>query len=103
MTLAALSAGTNVVYRTFGVPAGYTPKGSEAAATPCTVLVERDLSRFGEVAQVNARTAIVCVRKSELAAAPLRGDTFALNGGAETLKVDSLQASDEFEHRVYAA
>ncbi len=101
MTLAALSAGTNVVYRTFGVPAGYTPKGSEVV-TPCTVLVERDLSRFGEVAQVNARTAIVCVRKSEVAAAPLRGAIFALNGGAETLKVDSLQASDEFEHRVYA-
>lgn len=102
MTLAALSIATDTVYGTFGVPAGYTPKGSEVV-TPCTVLVERDLTRFGEVARINARTAIVCVRKSELAEAPMRGDTFSLSSGAETLKVDSLQASDEFEHRVYAA
>lgn len=101
MTMAALSIGTDTVYRTFGVSAGYLPKGSEDAATPVTVLVERDLSRFGEVAQINARTAIVCVRKSELADAPLRGDTFSLS--SETLKVDSLQASDEFEHRVFAS
>lgn len=101
MTLAALSIATDTVYATFGVSAGYLPKGSEATATPVTVLVERDLTRFGEVAQINARTAIVCVRKSELADSPMRGDTFSLS--TETLKVDSLQASDEFEHRVYAS
>lgn len=101
MTLAALTIATDTVYGTFGVPAGYLPKGSESAATPVTVLVERDLTRFGEVARINARTAIVCVRKSELADAPMRGDTFSLS--TETLKVDSLQASDEFEHRVYAS
>lgn len=101
MTLAALTIATDTVYGTFGVPAGYLPKGSEDAATPVTVLVERDLTRFGEVARINARTAIVCVRKSELLDAPMRGDTFSLS--TETLKVDSLQASDEFEHRVYAS
>lgn len=101
MSLAALSSGTNVVYRTFGVPAGYLPKGSLGEAAPVTVLVERDLSRFGEVAKVNARTAVVCVRLAELADAPRRGDTFALPTG--TVTVDSLQASDEFEHRVFVA
>lgn len=103
MTLAALSLGTNTVYRTFGVPAGYLPKDAKGAATPVTVLVERDLTRFGEVAKITARTAIVCVRKSELADVPRRGDTFSLSSGAETLTVDSLQASDDFEHRVFAA
>jgi hypothetical protein len=101
MSLAALQSGTEVVYRTFGVSAGYLPRDSYGAATPLTVLVERDLSRFGEVAAVNARTAIVCVRKSDLAGAPRRGDRFTV--GDETLTVDSLQASDEFEHRVFAA
>jgi hypothetical protein len=102
MTIAALSQGTNVVYRTFGVAAGFKPRDSYAAPVPVTVLVERDLSRFGEVAKVNAKTAIVCVRRSDLADAPRRGDTFSLSE-SETLTVDGLQATNEFEHRVFAA
>lgn len=103
MTLAALSSGSNVVYRTFGVSAGYLPKDSLGAPKPVTVLIERDLTRFGEVAKVNAKTAIVCVRKSEVAEVPRKGDAFKIGGCAEVLIVDSLQASDEFEHRVFAA
>lgn len=102
MSLAALSLGTNTVYRTFGVAAGYLPKDAKGAALPVTVLVERDLTRFGEVARINARTALVSVRKSEVAEVPRRGDSFSLADG-ETLLVDSLQGSDEFEHRVFAA
>jgi len=65
------------------------------------VLVERDLSRYGEVAQVNIKTAVISVRVAEVPLAPRRGDTFVV--GASTFVVDSLQASDGQEHRVFVA
>ena len=39
----------------------------------------------------------------ELAAAPRSGDTFTLAANGRVLVVDSLQGSDEFEHRAFAA
>lgn len=91
---------SSVVYARFGESATHTDRN--AVATPCTVLVDRDLTRYGETAVVNKRTAVVQVRTSELAAAPRSGDTFTLAGG-QVLVVDSLQGSDEFEHRAFAA
>ncbi len=97
----ALSRATDRVYAQAGVAAVYQDR--DAVQTPCTVLVERDLSRFGDVAQVNVRTAVVAVRRSQVAGAPRRGERFTLTEGAEVLTVESLQASDELEHRVFAA
>ena len=88
-------------YMKFGEAATYTDRN--AATTACTVLVDRDLTRYGETAVVNQRTAVVGVRLSEVAAPPRRGETFTLVGSGQVLVVDSLQDSDEFEHRVYAA
>lgn len=100
MTFAdALSRATDRVYARAGVAATYQDR--DAVNTPCTVLVERDLQRYGDVAQVNARTAVVAVRRTDVAAAPRRGERFTLTGG-EVLTVDSLQASDELEHKVFA-
>ena len=96
-----LHRANGVVYRRFGEPATHTDR--LAVATPCTVLVERDLSQYGEVAVVNKRTAVVQVRTTELAGAPRSGDTFTLAGNGQVLVVDSLQGSDEFEHRAFAA
>lgn len=96
----ALSRGLNRVYDTAGEPATYTDRNG--VITPCTVLVEQDLTRYGESAQVNVKTAVLSVRVSEVPEAPRRGETFAISGGA-FYKVDSLQGSDGFEHKVFAA
>lgn len=98
---AALNRATDRVYARAGVAAVYEDR--DGAETPCMVLVERDLERFGEVQQVNARTAVVTVRRAEVAGAPRRGERFVLDGSGEVLTVDSLQRSDELEHRVFAA
>ncbi len=102
---AAITSATDRVYRSAGVAARH--EDGVGAQTACTILVERDLSRFGEAAPVNVRTALVGIRRSELADCPRRGDTFTLLDAAgadgEVLTVDSLQRSDELEHRVFAA
>lgn len=101
---AAFNRAIDRSYDRFGWAATYRDR--EGGDTPCTVLVERDMSRYGEVAQVNVRTAVVSVRLSEVAGAPRRSETFTISAGPMTgqvLTVDSVQASDEFEHRVFAA
>lgn len=102
---AALSNATDRVYASAGVAARH--EDSVSVQTSVTVLVERDLSRYGEAAQVSVRTAMVGVRRSELADCPRRGDTFTLlntdGSDGEVLTVDSLQRADELEHRVYAS
>ena len=101
----ALSTCTDRVYASAGVAARFEDAAGDQTA--CTVIVERDLSRFGEAAPVNVRTALVSVRRSELTSCPRRGDTFTLLAAdgtdAETLTVDSLQREDELEHRMFAA
>ena len=101
---AALSNATDRVYASAGVAALYEDRDGGQASV--RVLIERDLSRYGESAQVNVRTALVAVRRKQLADAPRRGDTFTLSApGAddEVLTVDGLQRTDELEHRVFAA
>lgn len=88
------------VYASFGEAATHTDKA--AVATPCTVVVERDLTAYGDVAKVGIRTAVVAVRLTEMPDAPRRGDKFTLASG-KVLVVDGLQAADEFESRVFAA
>ncbi len=98
---AAQSNTTDRVYASAGVAALHEDRDS--VQTPVTVLIERDISRYGEAAQVNVRTALVAVRRSQLAHAPRRGDTFTITADSEVLTVDSLQRTDELEHRVFAA
>ena len=82
-----------------GQAATYTNRAAEQAA--CTVLLDTDMTRYGEQAQVNVRTAVLSVRVAEVPAAPRQGDTFLI--GARAWRVDSLQASDALEHRVFVA
>ena len=89
------------VYACFGEAAIHTDK--DATTTSCTVVVERDLSAYGDVAKVGIKTAVVAVRLAEMPNAPRRGDQFTLTATGKVLVVDSLQSSDEFEHRVFAA
>lgn len=69
--------------------------------TPCTVLIDANLSKYGEVAQVNIKTAVASVRVSELPAIPRSGETLTI--GTKVWRIDSLQASDALEHRVFVA
>lgn len=96
----SLSRALDRVYAKAGLPAVYT--GRDAVAHGCSVLVESDLSRYGQTAQVNVRTAVVAVRTSEVALAPRRGEQFVVTGGA-TYTVDSLQATDALQHKVFVA
>ena len=102
MSLAAASLErlTDRVYEVFGVSAVYTDRDGVSHAV--TVVVDRQVARYGEVAQVNGKTAVLCVRTSEAAGAPRKGETFALSGG-QAFTVDSLVSADEFEHRVLVA
>ena len=97
----ALSRATDRVYAGFGEAATYTDRNG--AQTPCTVLVESDLTRYGETAQVNIKTAVLSVRLTDVAAAPRRGERFTLTGAGTVYTVDSLQASDALEHKVFVA
>jgi len=95
----AIARALDRIYITAGEAATYTDRN--AVQTACTVLVDTDLTRYGEQAQVNVRTAVISVRTAQVAAAPRSGDTFAI--GARTWRVDSLQGSDAQEHRVFVA
>jgi hypothetical protein len=95
----ALSRASDVIYRRFGYPAVYTDR--DAVQTPCQVLIEQDLDRYGTTAVVNKRTAVVQVRRFEVPHAPRQGEAFAVAG--RTWVVDTLQGSDPFEHRVFVA
>ena len=97
----ALTRAVDRVYGTAGVAATYTDRNG--VLTPCTVLVERDLTRYGATAAINTATAVVGVRATQVAAAPRRGERFTLSDSGQVLVVDSLQVSDELEHKVFAA
>ena len=88
------------MYARFGEAATHTSK--TGATTPVTVVVERNLAQYGQVASVMGKTAVVNVRKSELAVVPRRSETFTLAGG-EVLTVDTILSGDEIEHKVVAA
>lgn len=99
---AALSRATDRVYSAFGLAATYTDRNG--VITPCTVLVEQDLARYGETAQVNVKTAVISVRVGEVTGAPRRAEVFTLSDAPNTVyTVDSLQASDSLEHKVFVA
>lgn len=88
------------VYTKAGLTAVYT--GRDSVAHGCRVLVESDLTRYGQTAQVNVRTAVLAVRVNEVALAPRRGEQFVVDGGT-TYTVDSLQATDALQHKVFVA
>lgn len=95
-----IARGTDRVYARFGEPATYTDK--LGASLPVVVVVERNLTQYGQVASVQGKTAVINVRVSEVASTPRRGDSFALASG-EVLVVESLMLSDGIEHKMVAA
>lgn len=96
----ALTRATGRLYATAGQAATYTDRNG--AQTPCAVLVERNLTQYGDAALINARTAVIGVQVSDVPAAPRRGERFTLTETGQVLVVDSLQVTDELEHKVFA-
>jgi hypothetical protein len=97
VTLAdAFLDGINRIYLTGGVPAIYTDRDDHESSV--TVIVDYDLSNYGDTAEVAQATATVSVRTSEIENMPRRGDTFLVDG--KTLVVGGSLQSDELEHTV---
>lgn len=95
-----LARGVGRVYARFGEPALHTDQ--QGISRPVTVLVERSLAQYGQVAAVQGKSVVLNVRVSELPTRPRRGDLFTLASG-ETLTVDSVLSSDGIEHKAVAA
>lgn len=95
-----VAGGVNRVYARFGEPATYTDR--LGAARPVTVVVERNLAQYGQVAAVQGKSIVVNVRLIDLPTPPRRTETFVLATG-EVLTVDSVLSSDAIEHKAVAA
>jgi len=97
----AILDGMDAAYDFMGEAAIYTER--DATAHDVVVILERNLSQYGEVAQVAGKTAIVRVRVSDVPNAPLRGETFSLSASGEVLTVDNTLQWDGTEHLVVCA
>lgn len=100
----ALSRATDRAYSLFGDEAIFSAR--DEAARGCSVLFDHDVARYGEVAQVAGKTVVVSVRVRDVPCLPRKGDLFDITSGpfaGRALRVDSVVASDEFEHKVLAA
>lgn len=106
MSLASASLGLAVdrIHAFFGDRAVFSARGDVARA--CTVTLDQDVGRYGETAVVAGKTLVVGMRRAEVPEMPRKGDTIDIETGkfaGRQLVVDSVIASDEFEHRVFAA
>lgn len=100
MTLASeFQRGINSLYSAAGQPAQYTDR--DATVTAVTVLLDFDLSRYGDAVEVAQSEVSISVRASEVPQSPRRGDTFTVDG--TTYVVGPALSSDELEHTVLCA
>jgi hypothetical protein len=97
----AFSDGLISIYELMGEACVYRDK--QGWNTNCSVMVERDLSQYGETANVQGVTAVLSVRRSEVADRPRRGDTFEMADGCTVFTVESVSISDDFEHQVFCS
>lgn len=96
MTYAAdCLAGLNAIYDVAGVEAVYTDRAGTQTVVSKAV-IEQDLSRFGDVAEITAQAASISVRKSELADPPRAHETYTIAGTVYTVRY--VIAEDELEH-----
>lgn len=86
------------LYEHFGVSAHYISEGSDPV--PCTVIIERNLSRFGDEIDIVGVNAMVSVRVSELVERPRRGDRFVIESDGTVYNVDRAMAGNGHEHEL---
>lgn len=94
----AFDSGLDALYDAMGEGCRYTDK--DGWKRDCSVIVERDLAEYADVANVQGKTAVISVRVSEVPDRPRREETFELEATCEILTVDSIVRSNEFEHVV---
>jgi len=96
-----MSTGLEAIYDRYGDAAVFTKK--DASTTDCSVIVDHNLSSYGGTAEINAKSVIISVRISELAAVPKRQETFTITASSKVYTVAEVLQSDGFEHRCLAA
>lgn len=94
----AMASGIDAIYASLGESAVYEDR--DGWRTECTVIPQRDLNQYGNTVEVNARSFILAVRRTEVDARPRKNEVFELAGDDRRLTIDSVVLSDEFEHRV---
>lgn len=100
----ALSRATNRAYAIFGESALFTAR--DETTRECTVLLDHNLSQYGDIAQVSAKSVVVAVRLLDVPEMPRKGDLFEITSGkyaGRTVTVSSVVSSDEFEHKALAS
>lgn len=102
---ARMIPGLAAIYARLGDTATF--RNANGQKCDCTVILDRNLANYGDVAAVAGLSAVLTVRKSEIEQVPLRGETFAVIDPdldtCETFTVDSALDSDEHEHRLFVA
>ena len=97
----AMGGGLDAIYEAFGKPAFI--ETADGYRIDCTAIVERDLSQYGDVADVSAATAVLSIRVVDVPEKPRRKDVITLTESCEKFRIDNVILSDEFEHRFLAA
>jgi hypothetical protein len=94
MTLEMLAI--NPGYRVWGRAAVFTDRTEQH--TDCTVIVDHNLERWGELASVGSMQAVISVRRNEISERPRRGEFFTVAGKVYT--VELILRSSEHEHEI---
>lgn len=93
-----MNRGLVPLYDRLGDAATFHDAGS--GQTDCRIIIDRDLSNYGDTIDLAIGTAVIAVRRSEFAQSPRRGEYFTVTETGEQLNVHSLVSRDDYEHRV---
>ena len=80
----------------FAVPAVYSPV--DGADVDASIVIERDLTHYGELLDIANASAMIGCFVSEIADRPRRGSTFTIET-SEVFTVDSVASSDGQMHK----
>lgn len=90
------------IYSRLAEIATYT-NTSTSAVSVCSIVVDRNLSKYGDELEVAGKTAVVSVRAAQVADIPRRKDLFTITATSEVFVVDTVIQSDGDEHRCLVA
>ena len=91
--------GIDAIYENGGVEALFSAR--DFSETTVTAIVDYNLSNYGEVANITGMSAVISVRRSELANVPKQREIFTVDG--VEYSVASQIRADELEHAVIVA
>jgi hypothetical protein len=93
-------AGLSSIYDRLGDESEFVSR--DGWSCDCAVIVEHELSEYGDAIQVSAGSILLRVRKSELSRRPLREEFFLMSDSGCKYVVEQTLESDDFEHKVIA-